>query len=224
MCKYIIRAARPEDAPAMAAVHIDTWRTTYVGIVPEGHLQSLSLDRDATRRAARLADPGPGAVSLVAESDDGRIVGFADAGRERGETEGFDGEVYAVYVLKAWQGKRMGRSLMASAARALAEAGISAVCARVLADNRACGFYERLGGVQVGAGTVEIGGKELATVTYGWTDTRTLTGHTSADGDEGPPRPPPAAPSPPARAARRGDRRSGPPGRTGPRSRRRRRR
>lgn len=36
------REARFEDARSIAAVHVDTWRTTYAGIVPDDALAALS--------------------------------------------------------------------------------------------------------------------------------------------------------------------------------------
>jgi hypothetical protein len=41
----LIRPAQMDDAFAMARVHVDTWRTSYVGIVPDEHLAGLSYER-----------------------------------------------------------------------------------------------------------------------------------------------------------------------------------
>jgi hypothetical protein len=38
----ILRAATTEDIPAIARVHVDTWRSTYSGIIPEEYLANLS--------------------------------------------------------------------------------------------------------------------------------------------------------------------------------------
>src|SRR5205809_105170 len=40
--KATIRPARVEDAAGIAKVHIDSWRTTYKGMVPDEHLAGLS--------------------------------------------------------------------------------------------------------------------------------------------------------------------------------------
>ena len=39
-----IRKANIEDAMGIAKVHVDSWRTTYKGIVPEVFLENLSYD------------------------------------------------------------------------------------------------------------------------------------------------------------------------------------
>src|ERR1041385_8579918 len=40
----VIRPAAPEDAPAIARVHVESWRTTYRGIFPQGLLDGLSIE------------------------------------------------------------------------------------------------------------------------------------------------------------------------------------
>jgi hypothetical protein len=39
-----IRVATPDDAPALAVMHVDSWRETYAGILPDKILSSLSID------------------------------------------------------------------------------------------------------------------------------------------------------------------------------------
>ena len=39
-----IRVAKASDAAAIARVHIDSWRTTYVGIVPQDYLDAYSAE------------------------------------------------------------------------------------------------------------------------------------------------------------------------------------
>jgi len=41
----VIRPAKIDDVPGIARVQIETWRTTYVGIVPDEHLANLSYER-----------------------------------------------------------------------------------------------------------------------------------------------------------------------------------
>jgi hypothetical protein len=43
-----IRAAEIEDAPGIVRVHVDSWRTTYAGIVPADYLANLSYQRRTT--------------------------------------------------------------------------------------------------------------------------------------------------------------------------------
>jgi len=174
---FRIRDTRPADAAGIARVHVDTWRTAYRGIVSEGHLQSLSCETSAKRHQERLTRQAEtGLVSMVAVWEGGEIVGFVNAGAERKGISGFDAEVYAVYVLEAYQGKGVGRALLAGAARELARAGFSSVILWALEANAARGFYEALGGAFVKADTIEIGGEKLPVVSYGWPDLGSLAG------------------------------------------------
>ena len=47
-----IRVAGVGDAAAIAAVHVEAWRETYVGIVPAQVLAGLSVDRSLGARLA----------------------------------------------------------------------------------------------------------------------------------------------------------------------------
>ena len=177
MDSFRIRDARPADAAAIARVHVDTWRTAYRGIVSEDPLQSLCYETSAERHQERLARQAEtDLVSLVAVWEGGEIVGFVNAGAERKGISGFDAEVYAVYVLEAYQGKGVGRALLAGTARQLARDGFSSVILWALEANAARGFYEVLGGAFVKADTIEIGGEELPVVSYGWPDLDSLAG------------------------------------------------
>lgn len=171
-----IREAVLSDAPGIARVRVDTWRITYRGIVPDEHLDSLSYEEAAYAARMRLNSPAGDPTTFVAEAAAGEIIGFALACRERGGSPAYAGEVSAIYVLQAYQGRGVGRQLMCAAARNLRERGMASMLIWVLADNPSRAFYERLGGKRLGAQTVTIGGRELDEVAYGWDDVATLIG------------------------------------------------
>ena len=39
-----IRRAKLDDAPGIAKVHVESWRTTYKGIIPNDFLNNLSYE------------------------------------------------------------------------------------------------------------------------------------------------------------------------------------
>ena len=171
----IIREATIEDAPAMARVHVDTWRTTYPGIVPDDVLAGLSYARSEKIWADILATGGEPQFNYVAEADGGEVVGIASGGPERADTAGYDGELYGVYVLKVAQGKGLGRKLTETVGRQLRERGFESMLVWVLKDNHpARGFYERLGGVYVTEKEIVIRRATLLEVAYGWPDVEYL--------------------------------------------------
>ena len=166
-----IREAAPADAGGITRVHIDTWRTSYAGIVPDEHLAGLSYsDREAVWVQILTRDD-PSQCNFVAEKNDGEIVGFAGGGPERDGDEVYRGELYAVYMLESHQRRGVGRRLACAVAYGLQSAGFDSMLLWVLEDNhRARRFYESLGGEQVGRKTIEIGGAALVEVSYGWRD------------------------------------------------------
>jgi GNAT superfamily N-acetyltransferase len=170
----VIRLAQTEDAPAIARVHIDTWRTTYAGIVPAEHLAGLSYERCQANWIPYLSDPQGETRTFVAEAR-GKIVAFASGGPARDPLPGLDAELYNPYVSKSFQGRGYGRLLVAQIAQDLAGTGYHGLIVWVIKDNPACRFYEWLGGRLMGEKVVEVGGRELLDVAYAWPALTVLT-------------------------------------------------
>jgi len=53
-----IREATPDDAPAIAAVHVRSWQAAYRGIVPEGGTEAEYEGAPEIRLCASLACSG----------------------------------------------------------------------------------------------------------------------------------------------------------------------
>jgi len=168
----LIREATHNDVPAMAKVHVDTWRTTYRGIVPDEHLANLSYERRANGWYQVLSRaPEDGNFTFVAKEETGEIVGFANGGMERTGNLVYKGELTAIYIQKAHQGKGIGRCLVSAVAARLSQSGIDSMLVWVLVDNSACQFYAALGGKRVYEKERKIGERPLIEVAYGWLNT-----------------------------------------------------
>ncbi|WP_449620441.1 N-acetyltransferase family protein [Robertmurraya sp. Marseille-Q9965] len=162
-----IRKADLSDAKGLARVHVDSWRTTYSEIVPDEFLNSLSYDNFEQRWVRNIPNGGV----YVAESESGEIVGFSSGGKERsGKYTGFDGEIYAIYILKEYQGQGIGRELVKPIIVELKEMGFNTMMVLVLKDNPSRYFYEALGAKYIDEVEVEIGGKQLPELVLGWED------------------------------------------------------
>jgi GNAT superfamily N-acetyltransferase len=173
-----IRAARVEDAAGIARVHVDAWRTTYKGIVPDEHLANLSYERSEQMWARGLSNPARQPFYYVAENEQGQVVGFVVGGPERRHDPVYPSELYAIYILKEYQGRGLGRCLTHELVKSLLGAGMNAMLVWVLAENPFRKFYEALGGQYVRTEQFELGGAMLDEVAYGWRDIRTLLDRT----------------------------------------------
>ena len=139
----LIRAARPADAQAIAAVHVATWRDAYAGLLADDVLAGLDTGEWAARWRGRLAAPAEGTFVLVFEQD-GQVGGFVSGGPSRDDFVG--GEVYALYVDPSRQARGAGSRLLAVAAGQLAESDYADASLWVLAGNQpARRFYESQG-------------------------------------------------------------------------------
>jgi ribosomal protein S18 acetylase RimI-like enzyme len=169
------RTALVADAAEIAAVHVDSWRETYPGMLPDRYLAALDVREYEDRWLRTIQDPYHRSTVLVAE-EDGRVAGFASCGRERDGDERYDGELYAIYLRRADQGRGHGRALVEAAAAALAIRGMTSMVVWVLRENApARGFYERLGGVYLRERPLDLElGLEVPEVSYVWTDTAAL--------------------------------------------------
>jgi GNAT superfamily N-acetyltransferase len=165
----LIRIADINDATAISMVHIDTWRTTYRGMVPDYIIDGLDYVKNNERWRQTLSQ-GEDRRTYIAISDDGKIVGFATAGPNRNCQYKFDGELYAIYILKEYHGQGFGRALVTAVARWLHSKGFYSMILWVLKENPAKFFYEALGGKFITAEKVEIGNSFLDELSYGWDD------------------------------------------------------
>ncbi|HEU4742608.1 MAG TPA: GNAT family N-acetyltransferase [Meiothermus sp.] len=166
--RVTIRPARPEDAPGVARVHVDSWRETYLGIVPEDFLASLSYERREQMWRSGLENPDWQGALLVAEEPTGGIVGFVVGGPPQEPDGEFACELWAIYLLRAYQGRGIGRQLFQRFVQEMVRRGHTSMLLWVLAENPTTRFYQRMGGVKVGEKEIELSGKKLLEWAYGW--------------------------------------------------------
>ncbi|MGI4787252.1 MAG: GNAT family N-acetyltransferase [Janthinobacterium lividum] len=170
-----IREATPADAAGIARVHVESWRTTYPGIMPQEHLDALSLtERELTWQSILSPERANQSFTVVAETEDGDIVGFANGGKERSGDPGYHAELYMLYLLQSYQGQGLGRWLMQAAARRLREEGFSTLMLWTHIRNPARGFYEALGGIPARTTQRIIKGITYDDVGYGWDEAALL--------------------------------------------------
>jgi GNAT superfamily N-acetyltransferase len=163
-----IRTADLADAEGIARVHVDSWRSTYQGILPANFLSLLSYERRTAQWKEAIGQVAETNWVFVAESRGSQIVGFLSCGPIREELANYAAEIFAIYLLKEWQGIGIGRRIFERAFKELKTEGYKSVMLWVLKSNPARKFYERMGGELIGEKQIEIGGVRLIEIAYGW--------------------------------------------------------
>ena len=169
-----IRRARPGDAPAIARVRIDSWRSTYPGIMPDAYLDGMQVEA-STALWDRVLTAGPNTTCVFVAEHRSDVVGFSCGNRLAPPKHGFDGELAAVYLRSDFQGAGLGRQLVGAVAEAVRASGATRLITWVIAANkRARAFYEGLGGELVVEQPFQWDGMDLAEAAYGWRDVEAL--------------------------------------------------
>jgi ribosomal protein S18 acetylase RimI-like enzyme len=166
-----IREATPTDAAGIARVHVESWRTTYPGIMPQEHLDALSITEHERLWQSRLREDRSGNTrSFVAVNDDGEIVGFVRGGPPHLDDSEYTSEIYTLYLLQSQQGQGLGRRLLSAIAGRLRQDGHTNLFLWTHVRNPARAFYEKLGGVAVRTTQRTLKGIVYDDVGYGWNE------------------------------------------------------
>ena len=171
-----IRSACVEDAHEIAKVYIDTWRSTYPGILPDKVLLEMSIERQIAIwvRAIKHSRGPTDEKILVLEKDDKNIIGISSCGFNRDRKTNFDGEVYTLYVHPNHQGHGYGKDLLFYLFDILLTQNYRSVIIWTLRDNPSRFFYEAMSGKRIGERQGKTWGLILNEIAYGWSDLSTF--------------------------------------------------
>lgn len=152
-----VRIATVDDAVAVAAVHVRTWRHAYRGLLPDAYLDGLSVERrnEVWSRILSETDlPRTGTFVLEEGLD---VIGFVHVAPTRDDDlPAATGEVTGIYITPSAWSRGGGRQLMDTAKASLKAAGFATAALWVLEANvGARSFYERQGWVPDGARKVD---------------------------------------------------------------------
>lgn len=172
---YTIRKAAEVDAEDIAFVHVDSWKTSYAGIIAQIFLDNISYEKRLALRKKILK--AKDTLHLVAILDE-QIIGFADAGPVRSESrldqspffessEIKIGEIYTIYLLEHYKGKGLGTALLKQCRFWFGQHGLDSFVTWVLVDNLlARRFYEKEGGVSIGETMIPVDDKSYLELCY----------------------------------------------------------
>lgn len=141
-----LRVASVADAPAIAALHVASWRAAYRDLAPAEVFEAMDEPLRLRRWSKTLSTPFDRQVVLLAEQD-GRLAGMGMAASPSEAAFGERGEIRSLYLDPAFQRLGLGRRLMSALAVRIAGWGYSGAALGVVAGNDgAVAFYQALGG------------------------------------------------------------------------------
>jgi ribosomal protein S18 acetylase RimI-like enzyme len=161
-----LRRAIPDDATALAHVHVDSWRAAYRGLVPDEFLDSLDYCQRSLRFRESLAT-GSGETYLAEK--DGEPFGILTVGacRDADLDRVTAGEIWGIYLAPQHWRKGLGRALFQRAEQMLQARGYTLATLWVLEGNQqARRFYEAMGFETDGASRVLNLGAPLKAIRY----------------------------------------------------------
>ncbi len=160
-----IRHASQGDAADIARVHELAWRHSYQGLIPHLQLEQMMARRGPGWWQDALCK---GMHALLLEFD-GDVSGYVTFGRSRMRGTPYAGEIFELYIRPAEQGVGFGGRLFNAARTELSAHNLAGLCVWSLACNdRACVFYQRLGGRQISEGREIFGDQSLRKVAFAW--------------------------------------------------------
>ena len=175
-----IRRATVDDAVAIARVRVESWRTTYRGMIPQAYLDAMTVEASATLWDKSLSAGSERSQVFVAEDADG-VLGFS-AGIVLPEPKlGFDADLAAIYLRSAYQRLGLGSKLLGVTAAALAAQKAASMIVWVIAANQpARDFYSAMGAELVVERPFQWDGMDLVEAGYGWRDLPALVARCNA--------------------------------------------
>ncbi len=139
MLNYIIKPMETSnEIDGKGYVHYKSWQEAYTGLIDVDYLENKMTLEKCIAIAHKWTD------NLLVAKDGEKVIGFVGYGKYRDDSLADCGEVFSIYVLADYYGKRIGYELMNAAFEKLS--AYSKIAVWVLKGNeRAIRFYERYG-------------------------------------------------------------------------------
>lgn len=133
----IVPMVTDEDINGKGYVHWKSWHETYTGLVDPAYMEKTTLEKciDTARRWTQ---------NLMVAKDGGKVIGFVGYGEHSDDIITNCGEVFSIYVLSDYHGKKIGYELMNAALEKLSDYDKIAVWV-LKGNDKAIRFYEKYG-------------------------------------------------------------------------------
>ena len=174
MTAITVRRAAASDAPAIARVRVESWRTTYRGMIPDAYLDSMQVDA-STAIWERVLGAATPVVSVFVVAHDATVVGFAAGNRLAEPKHDLDAELTAVYLRPDYQRAGLGHRLVGAVVEAQRAHGATGMIVWTIAGNKSArAFYEQLDAELLVEQPFQWDGMDLVEAGYGWRDLAAL--------------------------------------------------
>ncbi len=168
--EFFIRATQIEDAPGIAFVQQDAWQKTYKGIVADSYLDAMNIEERVERWKSYLKAESVLGFNCVMLNAEHHVIGMVGGGKSRSTEINCEAEIYALYLLKEYQGQGLGKKLFLYAIQRLMEMNFTSCCLYVLTQNPTLHFYKKFMPDKELPLKIEIGGVEYDETLLGWAD------------------------------------------------------
>ena len=166
--KILLRDATHEDASAVTALHVASWRASYRGVLPDAYLDGEAEAERGAHWKKTLASLKADDLVLLAETSEG-LRGFISV--YRNAEPGYDAYLDNLHVRPGHRGGGLGRQLLAAALERMIEGGAKTLCLWAFDQNQgAIRFYQRLGGRPVEYGFDPFAGSNAPHTKIAWND------------------------------------------------------
>ena len=146
-----LRPARPDEAEALAQLHVEAWLDAHASLAPTAAVKALDAARRLPAWQGYLADP----TQHVLVADQGsKLAGLVCFGKASQPALGDQAAIKHLYVVATARHKGVGKALLQAALRQIAKAGFTKATLAVVSQNTAARrSYTSCGGQETGTFT-----------------------------------------------------------------------
>jgi L-amino acid N-acyltransferase YncA len=164
---FKIREANVNDAEEIATVYVRSWKESFYSLIDPEYLTNLT--------AKSRTDVWRGIIdkkfchTLVVEDENSSIIGFISGGKFRSK-KSCDSEIYAIYLLKPYQGQGIGTKLRNDLSRILMKEGYKSLCIWVFKEITNNRYFFTNGSVKIEEDDIKIGNEKITQECFYWKD------------------------------------------------------
>jgi ribosomal protein S18 acetylase RimI-like enzyme len=149
MFKISIENPSPADAEAIAYLNVNTWKNTYIDLLPRGFVEGKKVtEKNINAWYHTVTNQNKENIVFIARAENSDILGFVWGGKARDNIQNIPVELYAIYVSPEYQRKGIGTALFTHFFDYIQELGFKRMYLWVLHNNPSTIFYEKMRGIK----------------------------------------------------------------------------